>query len=66
MSNSAETLTVVQAAERLGIGRSAAYEAIRRGGIPVLRIGHRWLIPKVALDRLLAEGRVTPSKQAAA
>lgn len=48
------TLTVEESAKALGIGRSAAYEAIRRGDIPSIRIGKRLVVPKVALERLLA------------
>jgi excisionase family DNA binding protein len=39
------TTTVHEAARRLGIGRSAAYEAVRNGTIPSVRIGARYLIP---------------------
>ncbi len=49
------TLTVDEAAAHLGVGRNAAYEAIRRGEIPALRIGGRILVPRVALERLLAD-----------
>jgi excisionase family DNA binding protein len=52
------TLTVTEAAELLGIGRSAAYEAARRGEIPTIRVGRRILIPRAALDRFL-EGPAT-------
>jgi excisionase family DNA binding protein len=45
------TITVEDAAQLLGIGRSAAYEAARRGDIPTLRIGRRVLVP---VPRLLA------------
>ena len=47
--------TIEEAAELLKIGRSGAYEAARRGDIPVLRIGRRWLVPRVALDKMLAD-----------
>lgn len=50
------TLTVTQMAAVIGIGRSAAYEAVRAGQIPSLRIGRRVLIPVSAL-RALLEGR---------
>jgi excisionase family DNA binding protein len=53
----AELLTVAEAAEFLGIGRSAAYEAARRGEIPSLRLGRRVLIPQRALSLLLGEGQ---------
>ena len=49
------TLTVDEAARRLGIGRSAAYEAVRTGVIPSLKIGRRRLIPVVALYGRLDE-----------
>lgn len=49
------TLTVDQAAEILGIGRSATYEAIGRGEVPYLRFGRRIVIPRAALLRLLGE-----------
>lgn len=47
------TYTLQEAAQLLGVGRSAAYEAARQGQIPVIRVGRRLLVPKVALDRLL-------------
>ena len=47
--------TVEEAGALLGLGRSGAYEAVRRGDIPTIRIGRRLLIPKIALDRMLAE-----------
>ena len=48
-----KTYSVDQAARLLGIGRSAAYEAVTRGQLPSVRIGRRVLIPRAALDRLL-------------
>ena len=48
------TLTVQEAATLLGIGRNSAYEAIKIGAIPSLRIGRRIVIPKSALERILA------------
>ena len=47
--------TVEEAGKLLGIGRSVAYEAARCGELPVIRIGRRWLVSKVALDKMLAE-----------
>jgi excisionase family DNA binding protein len=46
-------MTVDEAATRLGIGRNQAYEAVRHGDIPAIRVGARWLVPMVALERLL-------------
>jgi len=48
------TLTVEEAAATLGISRASAYEGVRRGEIPAIRIGRRVLVPRVALDRLLS------------
>jgi excisionase family DNA binding protein len=39
------TVTVEEAASLLGMGRSAAYEAARRGQIPTRRLGRRIVIP---------------------
>ena len=47
------TLTVEEAGTLLGISRAFAYEAVRRGEIPSIRIGRRVLVPKVALQRML-------------
>ena len=49
-----DTFTVEETAKRLGIGRNSAYEAVKRGEIPSIRIGRRILIPTKALDNLLA------------
>ena len=53
--------TVEQAARLLGLGRSGAYEAVRRGDLPAIRVGKRLIIPKTALDRMLAQAG-QPSK----
>ncbi|RMF09398.1 MAG: DNA-binding protein [Alphaproteobacteria bacterium] len=50
-----QTVSVEEAARILGLGRSSAYEAVRRGDIPSLRIGRRILVPRAALERLLGE-----------
>ena len=57
MENEKLTLTVTECAKRLGIGRNSAYEAVARGEIPVIRIGKRLLVPKAALEILLAAGQ---------
>jgi excisionase family DNA binding protein len=48
-----KTLSVVEAAKALGVGRAAAYEAARKGQLPTIRIGRRLLVPVVLLERLL-------------
>lgn len=49
------TITVEEAARRLGIGRSLAYSLIREGSLPHLRLGSRIVVPVSALQRLLEE-----------
>jgi excisionase family DNA binding protein len=44
-----------EARKLLKISRGLLYEAIRTGQIPSLRIGHRILIPRSRLERLLDE-----------
>ena len=43
------TLTIEEVAGLLGLGRSAAYEAARRGEIPSRRLGRRVVVPVPAL-----------------
>ena len=46
-------LTVEEAGGFLDLGRSAAYDAARRGDIPTIAIGRRLLVPTAALRRML-------------
>ena len=48
-----KTISIVEAAEALGIGRNSAYLAAARGELPTIRLGRLLKVPKVALDRLL-------------
>lgn len=43
------TITIEEAATLLGIGRTAAYEAARRGQLPTRRLGRRIFVPVPAL-----------------
>jgi excisionase family DNA binding protein len=45
--------TVEEAAGVLRIGRSAAYDAVRRGEIPSIKLGRRLLVPRARLEREL-------------
>jgi excisionase family DNA binding protein len=47
------TFTVEEAARLLGISRTLAYQSVRDGTIPSVRIGRRYLIPRQALNKLL-------------
>lgn len=53
-SGTRSTYTVVEAAHVLGIGRGLAYDMVRQGQLPSLRLGRRIVIPAPALDALLA------------
>jgi excisionase family DNA binding protein len=46
-------LTVEETATMLGLRRSTAYEAMRRGELPSIRIGRRLFVPVAALDEWL-------------
>ena len=43
------TLSVEEVASLLGLGRTAAYEAARRGEIPSRKLGRRVIVPVPAL-----------------
>jgi excisionase family DNA binding protein len=47
-------MTLNEVAAVLRISRGSAYEAAKRGEIPTVRIGHRILVPRAALERLLS------------
>ena len=51
-------MSVEQAALALGVSRSSAYAAVRRGELPVVRLRRRLLVPIVALEHLLASATV--------
>ena len=49
-------LTIPQAGRKyFDVGRSASYEAARRGEIPTIRIGRKLLVPIAAVERLLEQ-----------
>jgi hypothetical protein len=47
-----QTYTIAEAAKILGICRAVAY---RPGVLPTVKIAGRRLVPKIALERMLAE-----------
>jgi len=49
-----QTLTIPEAAAKLGIGRNQAYLAAKAGDIPCIRTGERLLVIKSALERMLS------------
>ena len=56
-ANDIEFLTVAAFLARShgAIGRTAIYEALRRGDIPHARIGRKIMIPSDALERLVVQ-----------
>lgn len=46
---------VEELADKLTIGRDAAYELVKQKGFPSIRIGKRIIIPEAALDKWLLE-----------
>jgi excisionase family DNA binding protein len=48
------TLSIEEAAKVLGIGRNLCYDRVKTGEIPVIKIGRRLLVPRSALEKLLA------------
>jgi excisionase family DNA binding protein len=60
------TLTIEETAKLLGIGRNLAYDRVKTGEIPVIKIGRRLLVPRRALEKLLEEPRplnLTPASK---
>lgn len=47
-------MTVEDAGRCCGLGRSAAYDAARRGELPTISFGRRRVVPTAALRKLLA------------
>jgi len=55
------TYTVTDAARMLGISRNLAYDLIKQGRLPAIRISDkRLIVPKAALLKLLASWGIEP------
>ena len=55
------TLTVEEAGELLGISRALAYELVRRGELPSLRLGRRIVVSRRRLEELLDGAGTEPA-----
>lgn len=55
MNNEKLLLTVGQAAERLGVGRSFLYSMVMAGEIASIKLGRARRIPVAALERFVEE-----------
>lgn len=60
-ANERLVLTVEQAAHALHIGRGLAYELARTGGLPVVRLGRRMVIPRARLEAMLEAVGMPPT-----
>ena len=49
------TVSVDEAAQLLGISRNLAYAMAQSGELPNIRAGYRRLVPKAALEAMLAK-----------
>ena len=47
------TMSLMEAARQMGVRRNQIYRAAHDGSLPVLRIGKRILVSRVALDQML-------------
>jgi excisionase family DNA binding protein len=47
--------SVAELQQMLGVSRSVIYECLRAGIIPCLKLGRRYIIPKVAFHKWLEE-----------
>ena len=62
MENEREVLTVKEVAEKLGICTHLVRRQIKKGVIPCVKLGDRYLIPKVAFERWLTLERSEHSR----
>jgi excisionase family DNA binding protein len=57
--NRAKTLTVAEAgAQYFGLCPRSSYAAVKRGQIPVIKIGRLLRVPVVALERMLEQAGI--------
>lgn len=47
--------SIPEVAELLGVSRTLAYDLANKGELPVLRLGKRMVIPKIALEKMLED-----------
>jgi len=59
------TITVEQAAKRLGISRGLAYKMAKSGRLGACRSGRRWVVPLRAFEKLLDSENPSPEGPAA-
>ena len=55
------TFTINEAAEMLGVAKNTVYRAVRRGEIPIIRVGGRLLVARTLMSRLLEGNKASGS-----
>ena len=61
MSTECKTLSVPRAGKLyFDLGRNASYEAVKRGEIPVIRIGRSYRVPVTAMEAILSSAGPKP------
>lgn len=55
------TVPVEEAGEILGISRNSAYEGVKSGEIPSIRVGRRIMVPTAGLRRMLLVDDASPA-----
>ena len=48
-----ELLTPTEVKEELGLGKNRVYELLNSKSLKAMRLGRRWLIPRVAFDEFV-------------
>lgn len=59
MNDTSLVLTVSEAAQLLRVSRAFAYDLVARGELPALRLGRRIVVPRAAIERMLADSMST-------
>jgi excisionase family DNA binding protein len=54
-------LTVDELGQFLRVSRTKAYELVTSGEVPRVRVGGQWRIPRMELERRLAEQQKEPA-----
>jgi len=56
MANRSETISIEEAGRRFSVSRTTSYKLARQGsigGVPVLRVGHKFRVSTRAMDEVL-------------
>ena len=55
MENTKQVYTVSEVAKILGVSRGTAYECVRSGELPHIKLGRRIVVPIAAFEKFLAQ-----------